>query len=112
MSLYHFQVGFPKAVVYIHGVLDLTYSRHALEARLNDRYGVVLLPKQLDVETAKLIEIEVEGNVVVKAVYRIPLNAECDLVLVVGRDGFVRTVWLNRNNDVHRTLDRSKYRRS
>jgi hypothetical protein len=110
MNLYHFEVGFPKQVVYIHGVLHLNYSRHAIAASLGDRYGVVVLPKTLDVERAKLIEIEVCGNLVIKSVYRIELDAERDLVLVVGRDGFVRTVWVNLKSDTHRSLDRRKYR--
>jgi len=110
-ELYHVKLGFPKQAVFIRGTLSLTYSRHALAESINDRYGIIVLPQKLNVENATLIEIEVEMNVVVKSVYRIPLDAERDLVLVVLRDGYVKTVWVNKRNDVHRSLDRSKYRR-
>lgn len=110
-KLYHFQVGIPKELVYKFGIFNLVYSQHAMEQAKQDRYGFVRLPQTLDTNTAKVIEIETDMNdKVTKVVYRVPYSRENDLVLVVMPDRqFVKTVWLNRKNDLHRTLDRAKY---
>lgn len=109
MQLYHYKIGFPKEVVLIYGILNLKYSEHAKRESREDRYGAITLPDSLNTAAVKLIEAEVDGGVMVKGVYRAALNDLNDLVLVVMRDGFVRTVWKNRKNDQHRTLDRARY---
>jgi len=53
-------------------------------------------------------EVELESNEVVKAVVRTTYNASKDICVVI-RKGFVVTAWLNSHNDVHETMDFSRY---
>jgi len=92
----------------------LRYGAHALSEATRDRYGDIPLPEFFEACKAKLIEVEfdVDHNNVCKQVWRQPLDDKRDIVLVMGRDGFVRTVWVNLRTDKHRTLDRAKYVRA
>ncbi len=107
--LYHFSIGFPENVIKLSGIFKLAYSYHAIRASENDRYGKIQLPTTLNVDTALLVEMEVLNGVMVKGVYRVPYNNQCDLIIVMLADGKVKTVWLNYNSDKHYTLDKSKY---
>lgn len=113
-KLYHKEVFWPKGKFSaLQGrTLPLRYAMHALRAALNDRYGVIQLPKEFVFDEARAFEMELSGQWVTKFAVRLPYNASHDLVLVVIPDGsefFVKTVWLNSNSDAHKTLDRSKY---
>lgn len=108
-KLYHFEIGFPKGLNTKFGVLELNYTRHALNAANNDRYGRVNLPRKINTDNAKTIEVEVTDNYVTKIVYRIHYNDRYDLCVVVGVECRVYTVWMNERNDGHRTLNRTKY---
>lgn len=90
---------------------SLRYSAHALREAHSDRYGDIQLPDEFHCANAKLIESELllESNRIVKQVWRQPLDLGRDLVLVIGEQGVVRTVWVNLHSDKHRSLDRSKY---
>jgi antitoxin component of MazEF toxin-antitoxin module len=107
--LYHKEIGFPKNVKMLSGVLNLRYSQHAARAASDDRYGFMELPETLDVTHGTPVEIEVNFGIITKAVYRAGYDDELDMVLVVQPDGFVRTVWFNKKTDKHKTLDRAKY---
>lgn len=110
-KLYHSELGIPPNAKTNHGQFLLDYSNHALEAAQDDRYGnIINLPKSLDTSKAQVIEVEMSGNKTTKVVYRIPYDEQHDLALVVIPDRrYVKTVWLNKNTDVHNTLDASKY---
>ena len=87
----------------------MIYSYHAIKASENDRYGKIQLPINLNVDSALLVEMEVANGVMVKGVYRVPYDNQCDLIIVMLVDGKVKTVWLNYKSDKHHTLDKSKY---
>lgn len=93
----------------------MTYSRHARQAALEDRYGTIQdLPGTLDLSKADPVEVSTEEGVrkVTKVVYRTRHSDTLDLVLVVvpERGGFfVKTVWLNETNDKHTSLRRERY---
>jgi hypothetical protein len=108
-GLFHYQVGFPKGLKTNLGTLQLKYTAHALKASKNDRYGDMTLPKKLNTATAKPIEVEIIRGMVTKMVYRADYNEELDIVIVVNRDCLVYTVWFNRKDDDHPTLDTTKY---
>ena len=112
-KLYHSELGIPPDAKTQHGSFLLTYSQHALQEAQNDRYGngnIINLPKYLDTSQAQVIEVEMTGNKTTKVLYRIPYDEDHDLVMAVIPDrGFVKTVWLNENKDLHKTLDHSKY---
>ena len=109
MALYHKDVFLPAAARALRFAVMLRYSAHARQAAKTDRYGDISLPHVFNSDDAELIEVEVENSKVRKMVYRQPYNRENDLVIVMNPDGLVRTVWLNRNNDAHHTLDTTKY---
>lgn len=111
-KLYHSELGIPNNAKTNFGSMLLDYSPHALEAALDDRYGnIINLPSFLDTSTAQVIEVETDNNgKTTKVLYRVPYSDELDLVLAVIPDRrFVKTVWLNQKNDLHNTLDNSKY---
>jgi len=112
-KLYHAEIGIPTSVPVRFGKLNLRYSRHALQAANSDRYGLINLPEVLDTDKAKVIEVEVAADgLVEKVLYRVPHCGTCDLVIaVIPYDSFVKTVWLNKKNDGHKTLNKANYNR-
>jgi antitoxin component of MazEF toxin-antitoxin module len=111
-ELYHTEIGFPSNVELPSGTYRLEYSNHAKRASYDDRYGQMTLPTTLDVDDSKLIEIEVENDKVIKCVYRTRYDDTLDLIIVmIPQKSFVKTVWFNRSDDKHSTLQRWKYRR-
>lgn len=120
--LYHAEIGFPPQFEgkYPTGRLPLQWSRHAQEARFDDRYGEIPEFPQFNPEQWELIEVGLEktengGRKYNKFLYRTELDDDNDICIVVkppsrpGEKWLVKTVWLNQLNDLHRTLDRSKY---
>lgn len=90
---------------------QLKYSFHAQTASQNDRFGSITLPELFNPEKAKLVEAEMNTarTVVLKQVWRQRLDYQRDLVLVIVAGGLVKTVWINKKSDKHKTLDLSKY---
>jgi len=112
--LFHKELGLPPEVDKLEGrTFNLRYSRHAQTACVSDRYGIIKPPMLLPVRRDQIVEAELFNGWVLKATVRIPYNAVYDLVLVIMPErygeAFVKTCWLNRKDDTHRTLDRSKY---
>lgn len=112
MSLYHSQIGIPESVKaqLPQGKLEVRYSFHAQESRFSDRYGYIPEIKIIDTEAAKVIEVETEMGRVEKVVYRTSLDDKLDICIVVlVNKHLVKTTWINRKSDTHKTLDASKY---
>lgn len=114
--LFHYQLGFPARAKLRFGTLNLVWTKHALSECSADRYGIINPPQTLDTEKAQVIEAELHKNDyghslwTEKVVYRIPYTETKDMVLVViPSSGRVKTVWINMKEDMHRTLDGSKY---
>ena len=109
-TLYHADIHLPEQARTLQFAALLRYTSHALQAAREDRYGPITLPQVFDSRCATLIEAGVEADRVVKAVYRQQYDDMHDLCLVLNlRMNRVITVWLNRRDDHHHTLDRSKY---
>lgn len=108
-GLYHKDIYIPKLTFHKVDVV-LNYTYHAIAAAENDRYGRIELPETINFNLTEIVELEIVNGKVFKFVARMHHDTKNDLVLVVLADGYrVKTVWLNRKNDTHRTLDRSKY---
>ncbi|WP_434715727.1 hypothetical protein [Paraburkholderia sp. A3RO-2L] len=107
--LYHFQLSIPKPYRFPCFQGELTYSGHAKHEARSDRYGHIELPVRLEPKCAKLIEVETVDGVVVKQLWRQPLDATRDIVMAVTNEGMVKTVWVNLRTDKHRSLDASRY---
>lgn len=109
--LFHIEQFMPAA--YSQPIFEgkLKYSRHALKEAEGDKFGSITLPAFFKAADAKLIEVEFDEKegTVVKQLWRQNLDDTRDILLAIGKDGFVRTVWVNLQSDVHRTLNKSKY---
>lgn len=93
------------------GEITLSYSEHALDEAYSDQ--IESLPATLNTEMATAIEVTVDRNLKpTKLLYRMCLGSGRDICLVVliTLMGYkVVTTWVNRSNDRHATLDRSRY---
>jgi hypothetical protein len=112
-KLYHFKLGLPADARTRFGMLNLSYTGHAIFAAANDLFGAISLPIRLDTRTAEVIEVETGPlGVTVKVVYRISHCSKYDLCLaVIPQSGVVKTVWLNSKTDTHKTLQEWRYSR-
>ena len=102
--------------------LNLVYNVKKLSYHLNEHLNNpdekhLYLKKDIfkgleDIKQNKgyLFEVAVENGRVTKAVYRINLNSDYDICIVI-REEKVVTAWINRTTDEHRTLDTQKYMR-
>lgn len=111
LELYHAQVHLPAAFARPIFEGRLNYGAHAKNAAKSDRYGHFELPECFFARNARLIEAELDTdrNIITKQVWRQQLDSHRDLVLVINRDGFVRTVWINLRSDRHTSLNTARY---
>jgi hypothetical protein len=110
MGLYHKDVFMPP-ISLPQGKFNLRYYQHAVEVA--NRRHIPLLGV-LDTKNAEVVEVKTKGAIPEKVVFRIPFDNGDHLCLAVEttRDTWwVRTLWKNRADDNHETLDTSKYDR-
>lgn len=112
-KLWHKDIRFPSFYTAPTHRAKLEWSRHALLAGMEDRYGIIPVFKTLPLGQFETIEVETSGQDVVKILVRGHFDSTRDVVFALKpkRDGgmFVKTVWFQKRNDLHKTLDRSKY---
>lgn len=90
----------------------LFYTRHAAAEAMADGLDAHQLPLALSLDDCRLVVVETwsgrpTGILVRRALVSRP---GWDIVLAISvPDCRVKTVWLNRAGDNHRTLDRKKY---
>lgn len=106
---YHREVFMPAAETLAHKVYSLSYSRHAQEQCIHDRYGIIKPVFSVTVDRNNLIELTVSDNKVEKLLVRVKHDATTDLCLVFLANGFVKTCWLCKRDDSHKTLKRELY---
>lgn len=111
MELFHADIRLPEGFVAPTARVPLRWTRHADEARKNDRYGDIPRFKTATLRRLSVVEVGVENGKVVKILFRGRLDDTRDvcMVLIPGREWTVKTVWVNERNDAHKTLDRSRY---
>lgn len=113
MDLYHADIRLPDGFRLPSRQVELEWSKHALRAARDDRYGLIDPYPVLDLSYCRTIEVEMDGRKVTKLVLRAKWDNDHDIVYVVIPNArnpwFVKTVWMNHRDDTHRTLDRSKY---
>lgn len=109
--IYHKEIGFPSYFRAPVGKYATALSRHAQVREIEKGFTI---PTMIDLSDFEVIEIEMRNGAVQKMVVRGEYDEYDDIVLVVipkSHGLFVKTAWLNRWNDNHRTLDVSKYAR-
>lgn len=111
---YHKLLGLPAGAAQLWASkLSLRWGFHAQKEADIDRYGRAEQFDSAEFEANDIVEITMEDGKPLQAVARFPYSDDLDLVMVLAapKDGeaFVKTVWFNRANDNHKSLDRSKY---
>jgi len=115
LRLYHRDIYLPPALVAavaVHDFAMLRYGKHATAAALDDCVPPRELPRSLLLADWRLIHVETTADRPSGILVRRPMQVDprLHLVLAIGvPDMLVRTVWVNRANDNHRSLDRKKY---
>ena len=111
MATFNASVYLPPSLPLPQGVFRLHYSVHAKERILDNKYGRLSVPGELDTSKAKMVEVELDNKGICKIVYRIPMDDYFDLCLaIIPKDVFfVKTVWANRWNDNHSTIKKIAY---
>ena len=113
MDLYHTDIRLPDGFVAPTARVDLIWTRHADRARYDDRYGFIPRFSNIPLKAFKVIEVGMENNQCAKIVVRGHWTDDLDVVFVLIPSHptcyVVKTVWANCRNDVHKSLDRSKY---
>lgn len=121
--LYHKSIFIPDWFEMPTDRVNLKYSKHALYACNNDRYGAIPVFRSLPLSKFTLIELGVKKpkvnqlgmpakRVVSKIVVRGTFDDTRDIifVLIPGQHNyFVKTVWFNLRTDRHKTLNRNRY---
>lgn len=114
---YHRDIGIPTNVTVPQRTVSCEYSGHADRERFDDRYGTIPRLDDVDLTTADVVEVSTTDNKLSKLLVRVPHPEDNTLDVVMAiRPGetkkhpwLVVTSWLNKRNDTHQTLDRSKY---
>lgn len=112
MDLYHADIRLPVGFRLPARLVELSWTRHADNARASDRYGEIPRIPVVNLGECRTVEVGLEGRRVRKVVVRTTLDAFNDLILVLvpGPAAWtVKTVWINEKNDSHKTLNRSRY---
>lgn len=114
--LYHEKTGFPQDIISLlekaasqQFTMKLEFTKHALERAAT--YGCTKqLPAQINWADIHIFEIGIVDGVLDKVVARLNFDNKNDVVFVLSAGNRkVRTLWLNRKTDQHKTLDLSKY---
>jgi hypothetical protein len=110
--LYHISVWMPTDVYnkLPRGKFQLSYTQHAIE---NAQMRRTPMPKEINTLHARAIEVETNdaGNIV-KVLYRASLDTVNDAVIAAipqQNKMIVKTIWKNRKDDQHKTLDTTRY---
>jgi hypothetical protein len=114
--IYHKDVQIPRRVKGLvpTGIKTIYYSRHA-EEEFSDKNGKIKPPTSLNFGECEVVEVTVFGTTIDKLVLRQKYNDTHDLVVVVipyehnKKAWFAKTVWLNANDDTHKTLDTNRF---
>ena len=108
-GLYHKEVYMP-AYRLPDKDIKVKYSEHALQQAYYERYDIIDLKDSYNFSKAEIIELEVKHGQAVKMVARFDYNNKYDLIIVIiPQTKVIKTVWLNKKNDKHTTLNRDRY---
>jgi hypothetical protein len=112
-TLYHSEIRLPAGFVAPVQKVELRWTSHAKAECTKDRYAVIPEFKALTLKRFRVIEVGMVNGQVSKIVFRGRLDDTNDVVIVLIPNGSkpwtVKTAWINRRTDSHKTLDHSKY---
>lgn len=112
-TLWHSSIRLPAGFVAPQQRVELSWTRHADSERTKDRYAEIPRFKGLTLKRFAVVEVGTVNGQVSKIVFRGKLDDTNDVVIVLIPNGnkpwTVKTCWINKASDTHRTLDKSKY---
>lgn len=112
---FHRDLGFPPGFTPPSGSRKVAYSQHATDEAQKDRYGAIPQLSSVNLDQMELVELKVNARTkqVYRFLYRAELDDENDICLVLQPEGNGRmrviTNWINRRDDVHRSLREEEY---
>lgn len=109
MALYHkTQKSFPNKVrTQATQTFTPLYTKHAVE---QSEKRNLKLPETITYAGKDVFEVELnDRNEVIKYGIRVTYNGNKDIIVIFKNNHIVKTVWWNRKNDQHKTLDMTKY---
>lgn len=113
VKLWHSSIRLPDGFVAPTERVMLKWSQHADSERTADRFGDIPQLKSLTLKRFSVIEVGTVGGRVFKILFRGTLSDGKDLCIVLVPNGTrpwqVKTAWINKTTDTHKTLDHSKY---
>src|SRR5579872_2594321 len=115
MKTYNKAVYMPKdrLLQFAEKSFDLVWGLHAVSESLSDKYGKIMQFTKLKTTIHNIVELSLnEVLEVSKLLVRVRYSGTHDVCYVVipeGNKAFVKTCWLCRKDDTHKTLDRSQY---
>ncbi len=116
-GLYHIEVFWLKELENFfnqHEINEIDFSQHVKEQERTATNRIFDL-KDISIEFIKkgeIFEAEIKDNKIVKIVVRCRYKNQFDLCIpftVKGKKLICRTAWLNKQDDLHNTLDIKKY---
>lgn len=102
-NLYHVEVQWPRSIPTTFDNVPVVPSKHARDRAVEKG---IELPHAV---SGKAFECEYINGRLTKLALRCRYNSTHDLCVVLSSGGLLITAWLNSKQDIHRTLDRSKY---
>lgn len=115
-KLYHMDLGFPYTFKYPENLtVNLEWGRHAKSQAEEDRYGLIHMVETLNTDDYYPVEVEYDllNSQATKMLLRSKKAEQglnlCVAVIPTGNNWFVKTVWYNKADDKHNTLDVDKY---
>jgi hypothetical protein len=117
MLKYHKDIGFlPSDVIKAESLINrlqgvkLSFSKHSLAELSKEREAVKIGQFLLSYEPkiVDMFELVKEGDFIVKLGFRVKFNQN-DIVFMLSQDKTVITVWTNKREDLHYTLDKKNY---
>ena len=93
--------------------LNWQYTEHCLDHlkfRVIDLEGLLLYIKELTLQAGQIFEYYLNDiGEPIKICYRIPYKTGLDIILVIGINKQIITIYLNSSEDKHETLKRELY---
>lgn len=94
--------------------LEWSYTSHCIDnikSRAIDLEGLLRYIKGLVLEDSNIFEFYADdkNRDIIKACYRINWQKDIDIILVIGKDKQIITIYINSASDEHLTLKRELY---
>lgn len=115
MDLYHADIRLPDNFSRLpDSEVELKWTHHAINASNTDRYGHIPRYNKILLSGCDVIEVGMEEGKVVHLLLRANFGqGDRDILFalapIAGKPWTVKTVWFNKRNDRHKTLNKSRY---